>query len=47
MKVLKELTIFALGIIYFTIVCVPLAIVLFLTAHLYFETKRIIRWIKK
>jgi hypothetical protein len=32
--------------LHFALVGVPLAITLYLTAHLFFELKRIIKWIK-
>lgn len=42
---LKELAIFTFGIAYFMLISLPLGIMLFLTAHLFFEVKRIIKWI--
>ena len=44
-QVLKELAIFTYEMSFFTLISVPLAIVLFLSAHFYFETKRIYKWI--
>jgi hypothetical protein len=44
---LKAIIIFLAQLTYFIVVCVPLALTLLLTAHLYFELKRIIKWIKK
>lgn len=42
---MKQLLIFTYEMTYFMFISVPLALVLFLTAHLYFETKRIYKWI--
>lgn len=42
---LKELAIFTFGIVYFTLISLPLGIMVFFTAHLFFEVKRIIKWI--
>jgi hypothetical protein len=42
---LKELAIFTFGMIYFMLISLPLGVTLFLTAHLFFEVKRIIKWI--
>jgi hypothetical protein len=47
MKMIKATLIFLGQLIYFIVVCVPLAITLLLTAHIFFELKRIIQWIKK
>jgi hypothetical protein len=46
-NMLKATIIFLAQLIYFIVVCVPLAISVLLTAHLFFELKRIIQWIKK
>ena len=43
---IQAIIIFLAQLIYFMIVCVPIAIMLFLTAHLFFEFKRITKWIK-
>lgn len=37
---------FIAQLIYFIVVCVPLALILLLTAHIFFELKRITKWIK-
>jgi hypothetical protein len=42
----KATLIFMAQLTYFIIICVPLAITILLTAHLFFELKRIIKWIK-
>lgn len=44
---IKAIFIFLGQLTYFIVVCVPLAIMLLLTAHIFFELKRIIKWIKK
>jgi hypothetical protein len=44
---LKATIIFLAQLTYFIVVCVPLALTLLLTANLFFELKRIIKWIKK
>ena len=46
MKMIKAIIIFLAQLTYFIVVCVPLAIMLLLTANLFFELKRIIKWIK-
>jgi hypothetical protein len=46
-NMLKAIIIFLAQLTYFIVVCVPLALTLLLTAHLFFELKRIIKWIKK
>jgi hypothetical protein len=43
--ILKEIAVFTYEMSFFTFISVPLAIVLFSTAHLFFETKRLIKWI--
>jgi hypothetical protein len=43
---IKTYLILTAQILHFTFIGIPLAITLYLTAHLYFETKRIIKWIK-
>ena len=43
---IKAILIFIAQLIYFIVVCVPLAIVLLVTANLFFELKRIAKWIK-
>ena len=45
-NILKENAIFVYNLTFFTLISVPLAIMLYLTAHLFFELKRIIKWIK-
>lgn len=42
----KATLIFMAQLTYFIVVCVPLAIVVLLTANVFFELKRIIKWIK-
>ena len=44
--ILKEMGILIYGLTYFTLISVPIAIVLFLTAHLFFELKRLTKWIR-
>lgn len=44
--ILKETAILIYGLTYFTLISVPIAIVLYFTAHLFFELKRITRWIR-
>jgi hypothetical protein len=43
---IKAILIFMAQLTYFIVVCVPLAIVLLLTANIFFEFKRIAKWIK-
>jgi hypothetical protein len=43
---IKATFIFMAQLTYFLVVCVPLAIAVLLTAHLFFELKRIRKWIK-
>jgi hypothetical protein len=43
---IKATLIFLAQLIHFIIICVPLCIFLLLTAHLFFELKRITKWIK-
>mgnify|MGYP001560598240 CR=1 FL=1 len=43
---IKATFIFMAQLTYFIVVCVPLAIAVLLTAHLFFELKRITKWIK-
>jgi hypothetical protein len=43
---LKEFSIFMYQMLKLLVIGLPIAIILFCTAHLYFETKRIIQWIK-
>ncbi len=43
---IKATLIFMAQLTYFIVVCVPLAIVLLLTANVFFELKRIAKWIK-
>jgi hypothetical protein len=43
----KATIIFLAQLTYFIVVCVPLALIVLLTAHLFFELKRIIKWITK
>jgi hypothetical protein len=42
----KATLIFMAQLTYFIVVCVPLAIILLLTANIFFELKRITKWIK-
>ena len=42
----KAILIYMAQMTYFIVICVPLAIVLLLTANLFFELKRIMKWIK-
>jgi hypothetical protein len=44
---LKELSIFMYQMLKLLVIGLPIAIILLCTAHIYFETKRIIQWIKK
>jgi hypothetical protein len=44
---IKATIIFLAQLTYFIVICVPLALIVLLTAHLFFELKRIIKWIKK
>jgi hypothetical protein len=44
---IKATFIFMAQLTYFIVVCVPLALVVLLTANVFFELKRIIKWIKK
>jgi hypothetical protein len=44
-KTLKYLCIFSLNIIYFMLISIPIATILYFTAHLFFESKRILKWI--
>jgi hypothetical protein len=44
---IKATIIFLAQLTYFIVICVPLALIVLLTAHLFFEFKRIIKWIKK
>jgi hypothetical protein len=46
-NMIKATIIFLWQLIYFIVVCIPLAIAVLLTAHIFFELKRIIQWIKK
>lgn len=39
---IKELLIFVYEMTYFMLISVPIASILFLTAHIYFETKRLL-----
>lgn len=43
---LKEFSIFMYQMLKLLVIGLPLAIMLFCTAHLYFELKRLIQWIK-
>jgi len=43
---IKATFIFMAQLIYFIVICVPLALILLLTANLFFELKRITKWIK-
>jgi hypothetical protein len=43
---IKATFIFMAQLTYFMVICVPIAIMLLLTAHLLFELKRITKWIK-
>jgi hypothetical protein len=43
---IKATIIFMSQLTYFLVISVPLAIMLLLTAHLFFELKRITKWIK-
>jgi len=43
---LKEFSIFMYQMLKLLVIGLPIAIILFCTAHLYFEIKRIIQWIK-
>ena len=43
---IKAMLIFMAQLTYFIVVCVPIAIVLLLTANIFFELKRITKWIK-
>lgn len=42
---IKAILVFMAQLTYFMVICVPLAIVLLLTANLFFELKRISKWI--
>lgn len=42
----KELLIFMYEMLKLLVIGLPLAIILFCTAHLYFEIKRLIQWIR-
>jgi hypothetical protein len=42
----KATLLFMAQLTYFIVICVPLAIAVLLTAHLFFELKRITKWIK-
>jgi hypothetical protein len=42
MKILKETAIFIFGMSYFMLVSIPIASIIYLTAHTYFEIKRLI-----
>jgi hypothetical protein len=44
---IKATLIFIGQFTYFMVISVPVAIILLMTAHLFFELKRIIKWIKK
>jgi hypothetical protein len=43
---IKATFIFMAQLTYFIVVCVPLALVVLLTANVFFELKRITKWIK-
>mgnify|MGYP006269045627 CR=1 FL=1 len=43
---LKEFSIFMYQMLKLLVIGLPLAIMLFCTAHLYFELKRLIQWTK-
>jgi hypothetical protein len=43
---IKATFIFMAQFIYFIVISIPLCLILLLTAHLFFELKRIIKWIK-
>jgi hypothetical protein len=43
---IKATIIFLAQLTYFLVISVPIAIILLATAHLFFELKRIIKWIK-
>jgi hypothetical protein len=42
--ILKEMAIFTYEMSYFMFISVPLAIMLFMTANLFFELKRLLKW---
>jgi hypothetical protein len=44
-NILKETYILVYNLTFFTLISVPLAIMLYCTAHLFFELKRITKWI--
>lgn len=46
-QILKELGIFIYDMSFFTLISVPLAIVIYTTAQIFIETKRLITWITK
>lgn len=43
---IKAALIWVTQLLHLILIGVPLAIILYLTAHLFFELKRIIKWIK-
>jgi hypothetical protein len=43
---IKELTEITCGMIYFILICIPVAITIYFTAQLFFSTKKFIQWIK-
>jgi hypothetical protein len=43
---IKAIFIFMAQLTYFIVICVPLALILLLTANIFFELKRITKWIK-
>jgi len=43
---IKATIIFLTQLTYFLVISVPIAIILLATTHLFFELKRIIKWIK-
>jgi len=43
---LKEISIFMYQMIKLLVIGLPIAIILFCTAHLFFELKRLMQWIK-